>query len=153
MEGICYMAIHNHRAVKHFSQGPTPSEWGTQKHLTLRASILDHQMTLLLKQRGSKKIPAGPPFSWVCGADGWARAAITLQDTNWHTFHPVALLCMVSISNIISWSEMSAPILAITSGFWSLGRQKEEKNMKTSFPENFLEGANTISTYTPCSRI
>ena len=51
------MPTHNHGEVKHFAQGHTPSKWGSQNYLALKASILDHQVTLLLRQRGSKKIP------------------------------------------------------------------------------------------------
>lgn len=126
MEGICYMAVHNHREVKQCAQGHIPTKWWSQNHLTLKASILNHQVTLLLRQHGSRKMPAGPPFSWIYGVDGYARAAIILRGANPHTFYCVTLLCTVSISNIISRSKISAPIQAIRSVFQSLRRKKKK---------------------------
>lgn len=110
----------------------------TPNHLIWKASILNHQVTCFCghntkRQHGRMKMPAGPPFSCMHRVDGWARAGIVFHGVHPGCFYPMALLCVVSMSNIISRSKKAAPTVAITSVFQSLGRRKEENSMHHVF--------------------
>ena len=77
-------------------------------HLTLKASILNHQVMLLLWLQHQEATCYSEDASWTTfqftdGVDGWAWAGTIPHGVNPGSVYPMSVLCVVSISNIIPW--------------------------------------------------